>query len=365
MASATLAALADSGLEPAEVDAFVVGVAPDALAGVNSPEKSSFFLPPGKPVLRVNTGGATGGSAFATAFALVASGEAEHALALGLERMGQATTAQAVFNTIFDPIFEKDIAISTVTMAALRASMMMRIYGFTTEHWAALAARNYRNGLRNDYAQIRREITIEDVKASPMLAWPVRQYEGCPMSEGACAVVVSSKPRSDDVAWVRGLASRTDTYAMGDRMRRREGSLIDLVTLQLAARHAYEQAGITEPPRQVRVAELQAPFASSEPMFHAALGFCAPDDGPAFLEASLAGESYVQLNPSGGPQVANPVSATALIRIAECALQVRGQAGDHQVPDADWAVAACQGGATQFSIACVLSSAPPEERSNP
>jgi acetyl-CoA C-acetyltransferase len=147
---------------------------------------------------------------------------------------------------------------------------------------------------------------------------------------------------------------------MGDRMRRPEGTLIDLVTLQRAAAHAYEQAGIDDPPRQVRVAELQSPFASSEPMFHAALGLCAPADGPAFLGASLEGDTFVQLNPSGGPQVANPVSATGLIRIAECALQVRGRAGDHQVPDADWAVAACQGGATQFSIACVLSSEEPE-----
>jgi acetyl-CoA C-acetyltransferase len=355
MFEAASIALADAGLRLADVDASVLGVAPDGLSGVNCPEKSSFFIPPGRPAIRINTGGTTGADAFAQAMLLVRSGQARNVLVVALERMGQATTSQAVFNTIFDPIYEKDIALSTVTMAAMRASKLMHAYGYTADHWARIAARNYAQALDNPYAHVRRAISVDDVKASKMLAWPIRLYEGCPMSEGACAVVVSARPGAD-AAWIRGTGSYTDTYAMGDRMRRKEGSLVDLLTLRLAAADAYREAGIAEPARQVRLIELQAPFASAEAMAYQALGLCTPQDGPAFAEASVAADPEIVVNPSGGPQAANPVSATALVRILECAAQVRGQAGERQVDGADWAVATAQGGASQFSMATVLSS---------
>jgi acetyl-CoA C-acetyltransferase len=353
---ATTAAAEDADVDLRSVDGFVFGVAPDALSGINCPEKSSFFCPVARPVLRVNTGGLTGGSAFHLAVTLVASGQMETVIAVALERMGQAVTSQAVFNTIFDPIWEKDIALSTLSMGAIRAQQLMQRYGYTSDHWAAIAERNYASAVSNPYAQVRKRITAAEVKASKMLSWPLRLYESCPMSEGACAVVVTSRPRSRRPAWVRGVASLTDTYAMGDRISRPEGSLVDLVTLRLAAERAYAQAGVDDPHRRFDVAEIHAPFSSAEAMAYPPLGLCEPEDGPAFVEASLAGARGPTINPSGGPQAANPVSATALVRIAECASQVMGRAGECQVDGASWAVATCQGGATQFSMAVVLSS---------
>lgn len=350
------AAVEDGGVEMAEVDGFVFGVAPDALSGSNCPEKSSFFCPVGRPVMRVNTGGLTGASAFQLAVTLVASGQMETVVAVALERMGQAVTSQAVFNTIFDPIWEKDIALSTLSMCAMRASMLMQRYGYTSDHWAGIAERNYASALTNPYAQVRKRISAAEVKASKMLSWPLRLYEACPMSEGACAVVVTSMPQSARPAWVRGVASLTDTYAMGDRMDRPEGSMVDLATLRIAAERAYAQAGVDDPATQFDVVEIHAPFSSAEAMAYAPLGLCTPEGGPEFVEASLRGERGPTINPSGGPQTANPVSATALVRIAECASQVMGCAGDGQVPGAEWGVATGQGGATQFSMAVVLSS---------
>jgi acetyl-CoA C-acetyltransferase len=357
MFEAAGSALEEAGLRLADVDACVIGVAPDALSGINCPEKSSFFLPPGRPAIRVNTGGTTGADAFAQALMLVRGGLATNVLVVALERMGQAITSQAVFNTIFDPIYEKDIALSTVTMAAMRAVTLMHRYGYTADHWARIAARNYANALDNPYAHVRRRITVDDVRSSRMLAWPIHLYEGCPMSEGACAAIVSSRPPGD-AAWIRGVGSFSDTYAMGDRTRRAEGSLVDLLTLRLAARVAYEQAGIVDPAREIRVLELQSPFASAEAMAYPALGLCSPEAGPEFAEASVAADPAIVVNPSGGAQAANPVSATALVRIIECAAQVRGRAGERQVDGAEWAVATAQGGSTQFSMATVLSGTP-------
>jgi acetyl-CoA C-acetyltransferase len=354
-------ALDDAGLEIDAVDVIVLGVAPDGLAGENCVEKTAIFGA-GKPYVRVNTGGLTGASAAFAAASYVGSGRAKAALVIGLERMGQATTSQQVFNTIFDPVYEKDFPLTTITMAALRASMLMRVYGYSERDWADIAARNYRNALKNPLAHIHKELSAADILASPLLAWPIHRYEACPMSEGACALVIASEDRVGDrtPAWLQGMASTSDSYAMGDRFHRPEGSLVDLLSLKRSAVRAYADARVTAPRDEIDVLELYSPFSSAEAMAYPALGLCASEDGPAFVQEQLDGAELPVFNPSGGPQAANPVSATALVRIAECALQVRGTAGERQVEDVRRAVATGQGGATQFSSVCVLGTERPE-----
>ncbi|MCW2737957.1 thiolase family protein [Nocardioides sp.] len=350
-------ALEDAKVDIEDVDFVVAGIAPDALAGENSVERTAM-LGRGKPFVRVNTGGVTGSSAAFAGATYVASGRAKMTLVVALERMGQAATSQRVFNTIFDPVYEKDFPLTTITMAALRASMLMRLYGYTERHWATIAARNYRNALKNPLAQIHRELTADDILASELLAWPIHKYEACPMSEGAVAVVMANEDvvGSRSVAWMQGFASRSDAYAMGDRIHRPEGHLVDLLSLKLAAAEAYGQAGITAPRDEIDVLELYAPFSSAEAMTYPALGMCAALEGPGFVDVQDTDLTIPRINPSGGPQAANPVSATALVRIAECALQVRGAAGERQVDGVRRAVATGQGGATQFSTVCVLGS---------
>ncbi|MFC4006972.1 thiolase family protein [Nonomuraea purpurea] len=353
-------ALADAGLGIDAVDVIVTGVAPDALSGENCVEKTAIFGA-GKPFVRVNTGGVTGSSTVFSGASYVASGRARVALVIALERMGQATTSQQVFNTIFDPVYEKDFPLTTITMAALRASMLMRVYGYTERHWAEIAARNHRHARDNPLAHLRLELTPEDILDSQLLAWPIHRYEACPMSEGACALVLAGEDvvGGREVAWIQGMASTSDSYAMGDRFHRPEGSLVDLLSLRLSAERAYAEAGITDPRAQIDVVELYSPFSSAEAMTYPALGFCRPEDGPRFVREQQEDPSLPVFNPSGGPQTANPVSATAMVRIAECALQVRGVAGARQVPDATRAVATGQGGATQFSTVCVLGKERP------
>lgn len=354
-------ALADAEVDVTDVEVVVMGVAPDALSGENGVEKQAVFAP-GTPFVRINTGGVTGSSTVFTGASYVASGRARVAVVVALERMGQATTSQQVFNTIFDPVYEKDFPLTTISMAALRAAMSMRLYGYTAQHWAEIAYRNHRNALRNPLAHLQLEVTVEDILASPMLAWPIHRYEACPMSEGACALVIAEESAvgARPVAWMQGFASTSDAYAMGDRMRRREGgTLVDLLSLERSAQRAYADAGVTDPRSELQVIELYSPFSSAEAMTYPALGLCEPHDGPAFVEAQEQDASLPRFNPSGGPQAANPVSATAMVRIAECALQVRGSAGERQVDGVRRALATGQGGATQFSTVCILGDEPP------
>src|SRR5258708_26340172 len=96
---------------------------------------------------------------------------------------------------------------------------------------------------------------------------------------------------------------------------------------------------------------MTTPVSSADAMTDPALGFCAPHDGPRFIHEQQEDLSLPVFNPSGGPQAANPVSATAMVRIAECALQVRGLAGDRQVAGVPRAAPPGQGGAPPISPA--------------
>lgn len=354
---AVVAALADAKMDLSAIGLIVGGVAPDALAGINHIDMSSIARP-GIPYFRVNTGGATGSSALLSAITWIAAGRCKAVLVVAVERMGHATTAQKIFNSIFDPIYEKDISLSTISMVALRATMLMQYYGYTLDHWAGLAARNSAVSQLNDTLERPRNFTAAEVLSSGILAWPIHKLEACPTSEGVCAVVVASADMVGDrsAAWILGARGLSDTYAMGDRMRRAEGTLVELVTLKKAAALAYADAGITDPLRELDAVEIQAPFASSEPMAYTALGFCEPSDGPRFADKAIDNRAGISINPSGGPQAANPVSATALIRITECALQIRQMAGRRQVDGIRKTVSTGQGGATQFSTAVILGA---------
>jgi acetyl-CoA C-acetyltransferase len=357
---AVLEALNDAGLGLDAIGLVVGGVAPDALAGMNHIDLTSIVRP-GIAYFRVNTGGATGSSAFLAARSWIAAGRCDAALVVTLERMGHAATAQKVFNSIFDPIYEKDISISTISMVAMRATMLMQEQGYTTDHWAGLAAKNSKSAQANDTLERPKQFTAAEVLASPILAWPIHALEACPMSEGACAVVLVAEELvgQRNVAWIHGAAGLTDTYAMGDRMHRREGSLVELYTLIHSAQKAFSQARISKPFEQIDCVEIHAPFASAEAMAYTALGLCGERTGPQFADGLIADTERIVINPSGGPQMANPVSAAALIRIAECALQVRGRAGRRQKDGIRRAVATGQGGATQFSTCIVLGADKP------
>jgi acetyl-CoA C-acetyltransferase len=355
-------AMDDAGVSHHDIDILIGGFAPDALAGEGSPEKR--FLPAvgavGKWSMRVNTGGTTGIAAAYAAMDLLEAGHGDLAVAIGVERMAQARNVPAVFNSIFDPIYERDTSLSTISMCAMRATRMIQRYGYTRELFAKIAARNFLHAARNPYAHIRKAYTEEEVLDSRMLSWPIRQLDACPVSEGVCAVVVARVSalgqRSTPIAHVRGRATMTDTYNQGDRLGRPEGDLVDLLTLRRSTDIALAEAGLNSA-ADADVIEIHAPFDSAEAMAYAPLRLCAPEEGPELVAAGFgAWDSGTVINPSGGPQAANPVGATALIRLGECAMQVMGTAGEHQVPGARTAVATGQGGSTQFSTCTVVTS---------
>ena len=145
---------------------------------------------------------------------------------------------------------------------------------------------------------------------------------------------------------------------MGDRM---DGSSAndhaDADGLFLAAKRAYQMAGISEPGKEIDVAEIYAPFTSTELAAVEALGFCEKgESGKCNEKGTFDMEGEIPVNPSGGVLTANPISVTALARVGEAALQVTGKAGERQVSKAKTAVATGEGGSLQFYTVTVLSN---------
>lgn len=360
-----VSALESAGIGFEDVDAVVFSLALDALEGIEWGERwcAPTICPPGRPFVRVHTGGATGGSAVHAGFFHVASGLFDCVLVTGAEKMGGTPDAQKALNHMFDPVYERPLALNAVNMCSFQAVRHMEKYGTTERQMALVSVRSRKNALRNPHAHIRKEVTVEDVLSSKMICYPLKLYDCCPRSTGACSLVIASERFVSrlgrrDPAWIKGIGSCTDTYYMGDRMARSGGGdHADAEGLRLAAGRAYKMAGITDPKREIDVAEIYAPFTSTELAAVEAVGLCERGESGVCNERGMFDmEGRIPVNPSGGVLAANPISVTAMARAAEAALQVTGAAGERQVEGARTALATGEGGTLQFYTVTVLSS---------
>jgi acetyl-CoA C-acetyltransferase len=126
------------------------------------------------------------------------------------------------------------------------------------------------------------------------------------------------------------------------------------------AKDVYRQAGIDDPRREIDVAEIYVPFSWFEPMWLENLGFCDEGDGWKLTEAGgTALDGELPVNPSGGVLCTNPIGASGMLRFAEAALQVRGEAGEHQVDGVKRALGHAYGGGSQFFSMWVVGSDKP------
>jgi len=364
-------ALGDAGLEMSDVDAVVLSQAPDVLHGTGHPEQTaaSALAVNGRPLLRVHTGGATGASAVQVGWWAVASGRFETVLVVGAEKMGDNVHgAQKVLNEIWDPAYEAPFPLNTISMTSLATVRYMSQHGATAEDYARIAVRNRAHGARNPRAHLRAELSPNEVLESPLLVWPITRDMSCPRSSGGAAVVITSadsaRRLSTPKAWVRAMAGRANTYFMGDRMGEAgDNEQTRQYELRLAAAEADRVGGLRDPRSEIDVAEPYVPFAPMEPLMLEALDLC--DDGEA-VKLDADGRWHLDggalpVSPSGGVMCTNPISVTAMVRVAEAAQQVRGRAEGYQVDGARTAVATGAGGDAQFFVVGLLDGRDPDK----
>ncbi len=360
---ATSKALEDAGLTIKDIDAVVFGMAPESLDGVNSMDKwcSGAAAAYDKPFMRVHTGGATGGSTAMAAAYHVASGLFDVVLAIAVERVGETPDAQRVLNRIYDPVITSEFALNIINVVAMGTSRAMESHGFTERHMALIAVKNHLNALNNPYAHLQFSTSVDDVLKSPVVCWPLKLLDCCPRSDGACAVIFAAEDKARKMAgvpaWIKGMAAITDINVPG------ETGDSGWMSAE-AAYKAYKMAGIDNPRRQIQVVECYAPFSSMELLLYENLKFCEP-----FEIAKLVDSGFGEMNgevpftPSGGVMCSNPIGATALIRVAEAAIQVMGKGDKRQVPGVINALATGAGGSpgigsASFSTAMILGKQP-------
>lgn len=275
-------ALADAGVTLADIDAVVVGKAPDLFEGVMMPE---LFLAEalgavGKPLLRVHTAGSVGGSTAIVAASLVQSGIHERVLTVAFEKQSESNAMWALSVPV---PFIMPVHAGAGGYFAPHVRSYIRRSGAPTEIGAIVAAKDRQNALNNPYAHLHNEgTTVETVLASQMLWDPIRYDETCPSSDGACALVIGSEKAAAGIAnpaWIHGTAMRSEptTAAERDQVNPQAG--------QLAAASVFKQAGITNPIEEIDCAEIYVPFSWFEPMWLENLGFAAEGEGWKLTQA--------------------------------------------------------------------------------
>ena len=354
-------ALADAGSTFDDIDAVVVGKAPDFFEGVMMPElfMADAVGATGKPLIRVHTAGSVGGSTGVVAASLVQSGKYRRVLAMAWEKQSESNAMWAL--SIPVP-FTKPVGAGAGGYFAPHVRAYIRRANAPTHIGAMVAVKDRLNGAKNPLAHVQQpDITLEKVLSSQMLWDPIRFDETCPSSDGACAVVIGDEQTADQrvadghpVAWIHATALRTEPLAYAGR---------DQVSPQAgrdAAAALWKAAGITSPIDEIDTAEIYVPFSWFEPMWLENLGFAAEGEGWKLTEAGeTAIGGRLPVNPSGGVLSSNPIGASGLIRFAEAAIQVMGKAGAHQVPGARKALGHAYGGGSQYYSMWVVGADKP------
>lgn len=237
-----------------------------------------------------------------------------------------------------DPIFHRMLGLDFCSAAALQARRYMDKYGITSEQCAKEVVKSHRNAKNNPYAQAPKDLTVEDVLNSPILASPIRALDAKPTSDGACALILAGEEKARKLTnkpvWIRGIGSCYDVHYLGDR------DLADCESLILAAKQAYNMAGIVNPLKEIKVAEISEEYSYQGLLWIEGLGFCERGRGGKLIDERVTEmEGKLPINPSGGALVGNPTSVAGAVRIAEALLQLRGQAGARQVPNVKTALA--------------------------
>src|SRR3954453_2109511 len=351
-------ALEDAQMDWPDIDAVVLGKAPDLFEGIMKPELylTDALGATGKPMFRVHTAGSVGGATGIVASHLIEAGRHQRVLAVGYQKQSEGNAQFALGSG-------KGGSLGAGGAFAPYMRSYMYRSGAPADVGPMVAVKDRQNAMKNPYAHLKlADISLESVKASPMMWDPVRYLESCPSSDGACAVIFTDDDGGNAAAadgrppaWNLGSAVRSEPSSYPGRDPVRPQGAID------CAADLYAQAGITNPLEQIDCAELYVPFSWYEPMWLEGHDIAAVGEGWKMVErGDTALDGSFPVNMSGGVLSSNPIGASGLLRFAEAALQVRGMAAEHQVDGAKVALAQAYGASAQyFSMWVVADSLSP------
>lgn len=362
-------AMADAGIKPDDIDAAWLGTAfPDAgvykgRAGMDLAEPLGLF---DIPITRVSNFCATGADSVRGGVNSLLAGESDVVLALGVEKLRDRSPQESLVKMMAEmghPFYQKGF--TAAGTFAMFASRHFAVCGVTGEDLARVSVKNHANACLNPKAHYRREITIEDVLKSPMVAEPLTLMDSCPTTDGASAVVLV---RAEDAGKYTG----TPVYIKGLALSVSAGwdlpffdcecDFLSFQATKVAARRAYEQAGIADPRKEIDLIELHDCFSIVELLTYEDLGLCEQGDAKELIRAGVtARDGEIPVNVSGGLlSCGHPVGSTGIRMMCELVEHLRGTAGERQVKDARVGLAHNIGGPGAVASVTILGKEPGE-----
>jgi len=288
----------------------------------------------GAGLVRCEAACASGSAAVTTAYQAIASGQADIAMAIGIEKMTEVdilTSIELIGRAGYYLWEFHNFGMTFPAYYALHATAHMKKYGTTEEDLAQVAVKNHKYGAMNPYAHFQRPIKAEDVLSSRVIAWPLKIFDCCPVSDGAAAVVLASEDKaknlSDTPIWIKGFGISSGTANISKR-----GDYASLYSATVAAERAYAAAKID--PNRLDVATVHDCFTIAELLAYEDLGFCEKGGSVKMIregQTEIGGK--IPVNVDGGLKAkGHPIGATGVSMATEVTRQLRGEAGKRQVP---------------------------------
>jgi len=288
-------------------------------------------------LVRCEAACASGSAAFQTVYSMVASGQAEIAMALGVEKMREIDTPTAMewIGRAGYYFWEfHNFGLTFPAYYALHANAHMAKFGTTEEDLALVAVKNHKYGAMNPLAHLQNKITVDDVLSSMVIASPLKLFDCCPMTDGAASIIVASEEKAkelkiDTPVWVAGIG-----YSSGTANLSRRRDYVGLEASVQAAQMAYKVAGVT--PNQIDFAEVHDCFTIAEIMAYEDIGLCDKGEGAKLLregQTEIGGK--IPVNVDGGLKAkGHPIGTTGCSMIYELTKQLREEAVEkgRQVP---------------------------------
>jgi acetyl-CoA C-acetyltransferase len=316
---AGIATIQDAGIEGREIQSLYIGNMSGMFTGqehLGALAADIAGLTP-IPACRCEAACASAAMAFRQAYLAVLSGEYDIVMAAGAEKMtdimgsGVLTTLMGAGDTEWEGFF----GVTFSGLYAMMARRHMHEFGTTREQIALVSVNNHKNGVKNEYAQFRFPVSVEDVLKSSMVADPLRLLDCSPITDGAAGVILASESAVKKLGiknpvWVSGSGHATSQLALHDRK-----SLTQIDSTIIAAKAAYNQSKTK--PKNINYAEVHDCFSINEILSVEDLGFCEKGKGGKFVESNGIND-IVKVNSTGGlKSIGHPVGATGIRQIAD------------------------------------------------
>jgi acetyl-CoA C-acetyltransferase len=291
----------------------------------------------------VENGPASGASAIKQGYMAIASGMHDTVMVIGAERMREVNNLEATefVATLTHPHAEYIYGVTLPSLAGMFTRLYMEKYGVTQRHLGMVAVKNHANAMDNFYAHLHQPITLEGILDSPeastnnpIVADPLRFFDCCPVSDGAACLILATaevaKRLKKPMIRLAGIGHATDTHAVHERTEP-----TNLLAVRTAAKQSFDMAGLK--PKDVDIAELHDAFTILEIVESEEVGFFKKGEGHLALEKGVtARKGKLPINVSGGLKArGHPVGATGVAQAYEIVLQLRGDAEERQVKNAN------------------------------